>query len=161
MTYEIIRRVWRVSAVLLLTFGVAAPIPAAEPDSRVAKGEAAPSGGNEPPAARSYGIAQVELINQQVRRGWADHELTPSAAAADGEWCRRVFLDILGRIPTVEELDAFVADYAPDKKARLVDRLISDEYVDEYASNWATLWTNILIGRSGGTERMTRTIATA
>ena len=35
----------------------------------------------------------------------------------------------------------------------MVDRLLGDDYVDEYARNWTTLWTNVLIGRSGGTER--------
>src|SRR5262249_42965724 len=69
--------------------------------------------------------------------------------------CRRVFLDILGRIPTVGELQRFQSEPSAQRKARLVDRLLGSEYVDEYARNWTTLWTNILIGRSGGTERRT------
>jgi len=161
MTSVSAKSVWFCKVIVLIGapvfLGTAAQLPAAEPDSRVAKGDASTSAAKQPAAAPSYGVPEIDLINQQVRRGWSDHELTPSAAATDGEWCRRVFLDILGRIPTVDELDAFVDDYAPDKKARLVDRLLSDEYVDQYAANWATLWTNILIGRSGGTERMTRT----
>ena len=43
-----------------------------------------------------------------IRKGWADHELVPSKAATDGEWCRRVYLDLIGRMPTVEELEAYV-----------------------------------------------------
>jgi len=103
--------------------------------------------------AASYNIEQVAYINALTRQAWSDHELRPSVAATDGQWCRRVYLDLLGRIPTVAELNAFLGDYNPDKKAKLVDRLLSDEYVEEYARNWTTLWTNILIGRSGGTER--------
>ncbi len=38
-------------------------------------------------------------------------------------------------------------------KRGLVNRLLGDEYIEEYARNWTTLWTNLLIGRSGGTER--------
>lgn len=95
----------------------------------------------------------IAYINAQIRQGWADAEITPSAVAAEGEWCRRVYLDIIGRIPSVDELQAFLSDKAEDKKALLVDRLLdSDEYVEEYARNWTTVWTNILIGRNGGND---------
>jgi hypothetical protein len=97
-----------------------------------------------------YGI-QVETINRHVRAMWGDYGLKPSPAATDGEWCRRVHLDIIGRIPTVEELEEFLADRSPDKKGKLVHRLLHDErYTEEYARNWTTIWTNVLIGRSGG-----------
>lgn len=99
------------------------------------------------------GIEQTDYINKFIRQGWKDFDYTPSEAASEGEWCRRVFLDIIGRIPSVKELDQFLTDKSPDKKVKLVDRLLSDSYVEEYARNWTTLWTNILIGRSGGTER--------
>jgi hypothetical protein len=103
--------------------------------------------------SQDYGIAQVRTINEQIRRQWTDYQITPSAPASEGEWCRRVYLDILGRIPTVAEFKEFMGDSAPDKKARLVDKLLHDEkHTEEYAKNWTTLWTNILIGRSGGTE---------
>ncbi len=104
----------------------------------------------------TYGIPQVECINQFIRQGWEDYLVKPSPAADEGEWSRRVFLDVIGRIPSVRELDAFVADKSPDKKLKLVNQLLSDEYVEEYARNWTTIWTNILIGRSGGTERDSR-----
>ncbi len=95
----------------------------------------------------------VELINRHVRDEWEKHKISPSPAATDGEWCRRVFLDVLGRIPTIEELERFLGEPGRERKARLVDRLLGSDYVDEYARNWSTLWTNVLIGRSGGTER--------
>ena len=38
--------------------------------------------------------------------------LSPSPAATDGEWCRRVFLDVLGRIPTIDELERFLSEPA-------------------------------------------------
>ncbi len=100
----------------------------------------------------TYGIPQVEFINGQIRKGWADSGFTPSAPATDGEWCRRLFLDVLGRTPSVEELQKFLGDTSPDKKRVLVNRLLGEDYVEEYARNWTTLWTNILIGRNGGNE---------
>ncbi|MDE0735119.1 MAG: DUF1549 domain-containing protein, partial [Pirellulaceae bacterium] len=63
-------------------------------------------------------------------------------------------LDILGRIPTVAELNTFLGEKDPDKRTKLVAKLLYDEnYTEEYARNWTTVWTNVLIGRSGGTER--------
>jgi len=101
--------------------------------------------------SETSGIPQVDLIDKHIRQGWVDFELSPSGKATDEEWCRRVFLDIVGRIPSVQELDAFVKDRSPDKKRKLVDALLGDNYVEEYARNWTTIWTNTLIGRSGGT----------
>jgi hypothetical protein len=90
---------------------------------------------------------QVRYINQYIREGWQAHNLQPSQPATDGEWCRRVYLDVLGRIPSVEEVEKFFHDPSPNKKLNLVNRLLSDEYVVDYAHNWANVWTNILIGR--------------
>ncbi len=97
---------------------------------------------------------QVVKINELVKQTWDDYEMKPSRQASDGEWCRRVHLDIIGRIPTVVELDTFMKDRAKDKRSALVAKLLyDDQYTEEYARNWTTLWTNILIGRAGGTER--------
>ncbi len=101
-------------------------------------------------------FAQVTEINRQIAAGWKDYDIRPSPAATDGEWCRRLYLDLLGRIPTVEEVQAFLKSRDSDKRRKLVAKLLYDEeYTEEYARNWTTLWTNILIGRTGGTERRT------
>jgi len=102
--------------------------------------------------AEDFGVPQVGLINAQVRQGWTTANLTPSGPATDGEWCRRVFLDVVGRIPTVAELNAYLGDRSADKKAKLVERLLGDAYVEEYARNWTSLWTNTLVGRIGGSD---------
>lgn len=108
--------------------------------------------------ASDYNIPQVKFINDEIRKVWNDNQLTPSPAASDGEWCRRVYLDILGRIPSVQELRAFVSNKETDKKAKLASTLLfDDKYTEEYARNWTTIWTNILIGRNGGTEDNTLT----
>ena len=101
--------------------------------------------------------AVVAMINEQLRGAWKAHNLRPSRQATDGEWCRRVYLDLIGRTPTVEELDAFVSRRGQTKRAELVDRLLGPDYAEEYARNWKTIWTNILIGRTGGTDRQSLT----
>jgi hypothetical protein len=103
--------------------------------------------------APDFGYPEVALINEAIHKGWTDHHLLPSKAATDNEWCRRVYLDILGRVPKVDELTAFLKDKGHDKRADLVDRLLGEEYNDEYVRNWTAIWTNILIGRTGGVDR--------
>ncbi|NQV28615.1 MAG: DUF1549 domain-containing protein, partial [Rhodopirellula sp.] len=50
----------------------------------------------------------VARINQYIRQGWADNEVTPSETADDAEFARRASLDIVGRIPTYTELTEFI-----------------------------------------------------
>lgn len=136
-------------AALVLLVGALA-IPAA------ARGESA-----KPQAAgANYSVdddAVVRRVDEFLREGWAAHGVRPSAAATDGEWCRRVFLDLVGRVPTVEELDEYVRQRSKTKRTELVDRLLGDEYRAEYARHWTTVWTNLLIGRTGGTDRRSAT----
>jgi hypothetical protein len=129
-----------VAAALLLSSGVDAAV-----KSEAARGAK--------PKTQSYGLPQVEFINTQIHQGWQAAGFTSAGPATDGEYCRRLYLDVLGRLPTVDEIDGFVTDGAADKKLKLVNKLLGDDYVEEYARNWTTLWTNILIGRTGGTER--------
>ena len=52
---------------------------------------------------------QVNEINRQIRVVWDDYGLKPAEPASEGEWCRRLYLDLLGRIPSVEELKEFTS----------------------------------------------------
>lgn len=97
-------------------------------------------------------LSQVNRIDQLIEQVWTDYELKPSQEATDGEWCRRVYLDLIGRVPNVTELREFVEDKSAGKKSVLVEKLIyDDDYTEEFARNWTTIWTNLLIGRTGGT----------
>jgi uncharacterized protein DUF1549/uncharacterized protein DUF1553 len=108
------------------------------------------------PAIQTYGLAQVQKINEMIRQVWMDNQISPSPPASDSEWCRRVYLDIIGRVPSVDELRAFGASRDSDRKLKLVNKLLTDDaYIDEYARNWTTIWTNILIGRNGGLDNNT------
>jgi hypothetical protein len=129
---------------LLLAAGILATLPAAAAPKATSAGD------------EHYGIPQVKFINEQIAAGWADAGLQPSPDATDGEWCRRVHLDLVGRVPTVKELQAFLTDSSPTKKADLVARLLGDEYVDEYARNFTDVWTTVLIGRNVENERVSR-----
>ena len=104
----------------------------------------------------SAGAAEVplgEFIDQQIRQGWSDNEIQASPVAGDEEWVRRVYLDLVGRIPTLTEAREFLADKNPRKRAILVDALLENE---DYVRNFTTIWTNNSIGR-GAPQRVSRT----
>ncbi|MGC3965864.1 MAG: DUF1549 domain-containing protein [Pirellulales bacterium] len=68
----------------------------------------------------------IKYINEQIRKGWADTGVGPSPQATDAEWCRRVYLDIIGRLPTVEELNAYLSSGSPEKRLRMVSLLTGE-----------------------------------
>ncbi len=66
--------------------------------------------------------------------------ITPSEPAGDAAFLRRVYLDVIGRLPTPKDVRAFLADRAQDKRARLIDHLLErPEYADYWANKWADL----------------------
>src|SRR5262249_28551262 len=75
-----------------------------------AKSAAEPKGG----AANDHGVPQVRRINEEIRHVWEDNKLKPAVPATDGEWCRRVYLDVLGRVPSVTELREFLSSKEAD-----------------------------------------------
>ena len=56
---------------------------------------------------------------------------------SDAVFVRRLYLDMLGKLPTSTEVREFLADQSPDKRTRLVDRLMERrEFVDYWAMKW-------------------------
>lgn len=94
-----------------------------------------------------------EFIDQQLIQGWTDNEIKPSPEASDEEWVRRVYLDISGHIPSIQETRAYLADKSPRKRTALIDSLLEG---DDFVRNWTTVWTNNCIGR-GEPRRVSRT----
>ncbi len=67
----------------------------------------------------------------------------PSPLCDDSTFLRRVTLDIAGRLPTLEETKAFLADSATDKRDKAVDRLLeTPDYADFFAGKWSALLRN-------------------
>lgn len=67
--------------------------------------------------------------------------ITPSAPCAEHTFLRRVYLDIIGRGPTVDEARQYLDDPAANKREVLIDRLLAHP---EYAEHWANKWTDLL-----------------
>ncbi len=80
--------------------------------------------------------------------------LRPSARASRERLIRRVSLDLIGLPPTVEEVDAFLADRRPDAYERLVDRLLASP---RFGERWARHWLDAArYGDSNGYQRDNR-----
>jgi hypothetical protein len=66
--------------------------------------------------------------------------LPPALPANDSTFIRRAFLDTTGRLPTPDEVRAFLADKSADKRDRLIESLLArDEFVDYWAYQWSDL----------------------
>src|SRR4051794_10370698 len=65
-----------------------------------------------------------QAIDHYVDVRLAEDKVTPAPLADDATLLRRLMLDLAGRVPTVAELDAYLADTDPAKKTKLVDRLL-------------------------------------
>ena len=69
--------------------------------------------------------------------------IPPSGGTSDNIFLRRVTLDIAGRLPTLEETNAFLASTEPDKRAKKIDALLdSTDYADYFAGKWAGILRN-------------------
>jgi len=115
---------------------------------------------------------QSQLINEKLSAAWKAAELKPSKKASDYEFVRRVFVDIIGRIPTAEEVRDFAEGgnnrpalihrllYEKDYKPRFSERtnpkdpktVVSYDYAGEYARNFSNIWGVWLMTRGGVAE---------
>jgi hypothetical protein len=67
--------------------------------------------------------------------------IAPARVCSDGVFVRRAYLDVIGILPTAEEARQFSQDSDPDKRRKLVDRLLERE---EFADYWAMKWCDLL-----------------
>ncbi len=93
-----------------------------------------------PPSGSTFiprNFIDSEIFGKMVR-----NKVRWTIAASDGEFLRRVMLDLTGQIPTADKVKSFVADPSADKRDRLIDELLnSDGFVDRW-----TLWFGDLVG---------------
>jgi hypothetical protein len=79
-------------------------------------------------------------LDDLVLKKLQELHIPPSRPATDEEFIRRAYLDAAGILPTAAETEKFLADRSPDKRARLIDELISRlDFVDYWAYKWSDL----------------------
>jgi mono/diheme cytochrome c family protein len=99
-----------------------------------------------PAASDPLAAADVALLRRWIAEGavWPDFarqrlELTPPAD--DLTFLRRVTLDTIGLVPTEAEIAAFRADRSPDRRTKVIDRLLNDP---RWADQWMGYWMDVL-----------------
>ena len=93
------------------------------------------------PAPDAYAVLDSgHPVDGHVRDKLRVLGFTPSATAPETTWLRRAHLRIIGRLPTSAEVTAFLADKSPDKREKVIDKLLErPEYADFWANKWADL----------------------
>lgn len=85
-------------------------------------------------------IASAE-IDQLIAQALRNRQVALPPLTTDEQFLRRASLDLTGLLPDREEIQAFAADSSPDKRARLVDRLLAS---DAFARHWARYWRDVV-----------------
>lgn len=88
-------------------------------------------------------------IDRLLESYYKSNKVRPSRPVEDTLFARRAYLDTIGLIPTVDELDAFVNRKTPAKRAELVRSLLARN--NDYAQHWMTFWNDLLRNDYKGT----------
>ena len=87
-----------------------------------------------------------ELVFEKLK----DLRVLPSKLTSDEDFLRRVTLDLSGTIPTTEEYYSFMNDQDPNKRSKLIDRLLNKESFGELmAAKWGE-WLRIYTDTNPG-----------
>lgn len=98
---------------------------------------------DDSPAPQTDDVARLAAeIDALIARRWEAEKVTPAPATEDAAFMRRVCLDIAGKIPPVGDLHEFLDDPSPDKRRKLVDRLLESP---GYIMNFSNVWRSIMI----------------
>ena len=93
----------------------------------------------EPPAVQDA-RALAAAIDRHVSRRWSEEGLQPAPFSDDAEFLRRAYLDLTGRIPAVWEVREFLDDAKPDKRERLIERLLQNPRYAIHFANVLRAW---------------------
>src|SRR5262249_30289065 len=89
-------------------------------------------------------------IDRLLAAQWDKEKVTAAPAATDGEFLRRAYLDLLGRIPSINEVRDFLDDPATDKRFQLVLRLTPE---DRHFGHLAAVWRSIMLRSTDDQQR--------
>ncbi|WP_394837170.1 DUF1549 and DUF1553 domain-containing protein [Pendulispora rubella] len=104
-----------------------------------------PAAASKPVEAPRPVLMRSAEIDARMRAAWKEKGLEPAERVDDAGFFRRVNLDLTGRVPKAEAVDAFLADKAEDKRAKTIDALLASP---EYAEHFTNYWDRVLMGRN-------------
>jgi hypothetical protein len=96
----------------------------------------------------------VLKIDTILQKDWKKSGLQGNAELDDNTFVRRIYLDIIGRIPTTREVETFLASDLTDKRGKLIDQLLASEGYVQHMFNY---WADVLRVTSNGNQTGTIT----
>jgi hypothetical protein len=94
----------------------------------------------------AYTFEHRTLVDQYTHKQWQKLGIIPSDLSGDEVFVRRAYADITGSLPTPAQLQEFLDDHSPDKRDRLIDRLLETA---EYSYYFANQWADVLRVKRG------------
>ncbi len=109
--------------------------------------------GRQMSSSRTAAPGSIELkgiIDQNIFGKLASAGVPSARLTTDEEFVRRIYLDLTGRIPTIEQYRAFIEDKNERKRADLIDRLL---YSPEFTDKWTMWWGDLLQNAASNSYR--------
>jgi hypothetical protein len=76
-------------------------------------------------AVQAAEIPEAAKVDEILAKHWQKQGVTANEAASDEVFLRRIYVDVVGRIPTLEEATEFLTRQDPGKRGQLIDSLLS------------------------------------
>jgi uncharacterized membrane protein/mono/diheme cytochrome c family protein len=97
--------------------------------------------------------SQEHPIDKFVFNYLDENKIKPAELVNDHTFIRRVYLDVLGLLPSIQATDSFLKDTSANKREKLIDQLLKDN--KNYTQNWLSFWNDLLRNDYSGTGFIT------
>lgn len=101
--------------------------------------------------AELAGWKNNNFVDELAEQKFRELGIEPSALCDDATFVRRVFLDVVGTLPNIDEVTSFIESQDPDKRNKLIDRLLGmtgdpelDIYNEQYSAYWTLKWSDLI-----------------
>jgi Protein of unknown function (DUF1549)/Protein of unknown function (DUF1553) len=133
--------VWALAGLILLSGSL---VPAAAPVPRPERGiNKEPIKESNWRSASKNPLTSAE-IDEMIVGALKNAGITPAPIVNDELFLRRIHLDLTGKPPSLPETRAFLVDTDPQKRAKLIDKLLES---DAFTRHWATYWHDVMSAR--------------
>jgi hypothetical protein len=95
--------------------------------------------------------ALTRLIDQEINKRLRAEKVSSAGLCDDAEFLRRVYLDLVGMIPTADQAAAFLNSKEPNKRAKLVDHLLADS---RFGHTVGETWANMMVPRESNNRAL-------
>ncbi|HZT80895.1 MAG TPA: DUF1549 and DUF1553 domain-containing protein [Gemmataceae bacterium] len=107
--------------------------------------------GKADPPAPLDARAMAARIGQRLAERWQARGVRPAPVAGDAEFLRRAYLDLTGKTPPAAEVRRFLADPSPDKRGRLIEKLLASP---GYVTHLSNVYRALLLSEADADQRL-------